>query len=240
VKVVTIRLFVREPLAAGDMVPLAPVQSHYLGQVMRLQPGDGVRLFNGLDGEWQAAIAEIGRGSGRLRVLDRLASQAAEPGPWLAFAPVKKDALDFIVIKATELGAARLMPVFSRFTVVNRVNRERLAANAIEAAEQCGRLTVPEIDPPTTLDALMRNWPPERRLLVCDPRGGGLRLREACTPGSEPPGFLIGPEGGLAADELDALSKLQFVSRITLGRRILRAETAALTALACWQALAGE
>jgi 16S rRNA (uracil1498-N3)-methyltransferase len=235
-------VFVEADLAPGAVVSATPAQAHYLVRVMRRKTGAAVRLFNGRDGEFAARVEQDGRTGCRLAVDRQVRPQRAEPGPTLLFSPLKKDAVDFLAVKATELGVARLAPVFTRFTTSGRVNRARLAANATEAAEQCGRLTVPAVDPPCPLQRRLAAWPDRIRLWVCDP-GSGQAAGEAFAgaAGSAPaPCLLIGPEGGFAADELDALKALHFVSTVSLGPRILRAETAAVAALACWQALAGD
>ncbi len=177
---------------------------------------------------------------------DQVRAQEDEPGPWLAFAPVKKARTDFIVEKATELGTSRLCPVFTRHTNSARVNIERMRANAIEASEQCRRLTVPDIAQPEALVKLTNDWPKDRRLFVLDESGAGLPiaegledLRSSSGGFSQDCGFLTGPEGGFDAGELDGLGKLDFVTRLDLGPQILRAETAALAAMACWQAIVG-
>ncbi|NQV83438.1 MAG: 16S rRNA (uracil(1498)-N(3))-methyltransferase [Rhodospirillales bacterium] len=240
------RLFVEAALVQGASLDLALPQAHYLSHVMRLKAGDGILLFNGRDGEWSGVVETAGKKKCSVTVERQIRTQAEESGPWLAFAPVKKARTAFIVEKATELGASRLCPVFTRFTNSARVNVERMRAHGVEAAEQCGRLTVPEIAEPETLEKLMTSWPNNRRLFVCDERGAGHPIAEALedlrtSAGglSYDCGFLTGPEGGFDAGELDALGKLEFVTRIDLGPRILRAETAALAALACWQASAG-
>ena len=231
------RLFVDAALGPGGGVGLDAGQAHYLERVMRLGPGDAVLVFNGRDGEWRAHLEDNGRKRRALAIERQTRPQAAEPGPWLAFAPLKKTPMDFVAIKATELGAARLLPVFTRLTAARRVATARLRANAREAAEQCGRLSVPEVAEPVALEALLAAWPGGRRLLVPDESGGGIPLAEAL---SGDHAFLIGPEGGWAPDELDALRKLPFVTAVGLGPRILRADTAALAALACWQGLVGD
>jgi 16S rRNA (uracil1498-N3)-methyltransferase len=211
---------------------------------MRLGTGDGVALFNGRDGEWSAAIGDLGKDRSVVTPERLLREQVAEPGPWLAFSPLKKARTDFLVEKATELGVSRLCPVITCHTQSARVNRDRMQANAVEAAEQSERLTVPEIAGPETLENLTAGWLSERRLMVLDETGGGrpiaqvlFRLRDG--NGGKPVelGFLSGPEGGFDAGELDALRKLDFVTAVDLGPRTLRAETAALAALACWQAV---
>lgn len=236
------RLYVAAPLAAGEAVDLPPAQAHYLVHVLRLAPGDGVALFNGRDGEWRAEVAGLAKNRCRLELAAPLRPQVAEPDVWLAFAPLKKDRTDFLVEKATELGAARLLPVFTRHTAAGRVNLERLAAQATEAAEQCERLSVPEVAEPVTLEKLLASWPADRPLFVPDETGGGEPLPHvlAARPGLAAWGFLVGPEGGFAATELDALARLPFAVRVGLGPRILRAETAALAALALGQAALGD
>jgi len=215
---------------------------------MRLGVGDPLTLFNGREGEWAAAISRAGKGTIEVTIDDRLRPQREEPGPWLAFAPVKKARTDFIVEKATELGVSRLLPVITRRTGPSRVNVARLAATAIEAAEQCGRLTVPRIDEPLTMDKLAADWPSDRTLLVLDETGAGRPLAEvlqaSCPGNTGSPypnqGILAGPEGGFDPSELDGFDILPFVIRVGLGPRTLRTETAALSALACWQAILGD
>lgn len=238
-----IRLLVEGRLAAGQRVSVTPAQAHYLAQVMRLGTSERVRLFNADDGEWLAHIADIGRGHCALVIAEQLRAARAEPGPWLAFAPAKKDATDFIVTKATELGVAALLPIRTRYTVAQRLNRERLRANAVEAAEQCGRLTLPAIAELAPLADLIAAWRREQPLLVFDRRRGQpwrAVLPVIARTAGPPPGLLTGPEGGLAPDELDALAALPFVTAVAMGPRTLRADTAALAALACWQAFAGD
>ncbi len=236
------RLHVTADLAADGMVELGREQAHYLRNVLRLGAGAAVALFNGRDGEWRARVAEGGKGRAVLAVETQTRPQDAAPDMWLAFAPIKRARLDFLVEKAVELGAARLMPVVTRHTDVSRVNLDRLRATAAEAAEQCERLTLPTVDAPVPFDRLLADWPRDRRLLVCAEAGAAdpvaTVLRDAAPQNAY--GLLIGPEGGFATAELDALRKLAFVTPVSLGPRILRAETAALAALACWQASLGD
>jgi len=237
------RLFVEADLWPAAAVPLSAKQAHYLGTVLRLRAGAAIAVFNGRDGEWRARVEALGKGDGKLAVFEQSRPQAPEPDLWLAFAPIKRAPIDFLARKATELGVSRLIPVFTRNTQVKRVNRARLEANAIEAAEQCGRLGVPEVAEPVSLERLIAGWPPGRRLLVPDETGGGRPLAEALAAAEGPPppfAVLTGPEGGFARSELDALGNLPFVTLVGLGPRILRADTAALAALACWQALLGD
>jgi 16S rRNA (uracil1498-N3)-methyltransferase len=235
-----VRLFVEAPLAAGAEVALDRDQSHYLFDVMRLGAGAAVALFNGVDGEWRAAVAEAGR-RGRLRVAARIAAQRSAPDVWLVFAPVKKARTDFIVEKATELGAAALKPVFTRFTNAERLRPDRLRRIAVEAAEQCGETHVPEIAEPVRLDRLIADWPPDRRLMFCDERREAPPADGAlAAAGRGPWAVLIGPEGGFAEEEAARLRALPFVVPVALGPRVLRADTAAVAALALWQSALGD
>jgi len=238
-----IRLFVEQDLAAGAVIGLSPERAHYLRSVLRISAGAHVQLFNGRDGEWQARLEALGKGWASCAVERQIRAQETEPDLWLAFAPIKRARIDFVAQKATELGVSALWPVFTRLTVVGRVNVGRLRANAIEAAEQCRRLSVPEIFAPAELGKLLAGWPAERRILLCDESGAGAPIAEALRDGGARPApwaVMVGPEGGFAADELDRLRKLPIVNAVGLGPRLLRADTAALAALACWQALAGD
>ena len=242
----TVRLHVEHDLTAGLVIGLMPAQAHYLSHVLRMVRGDSVALFNGRDGEWQGAIEATGRGWCSVAIGARLREQAVEPDLWLAFAPVKRARIDFIATKATELGVARLLPVFTRHTAVERVNVERLRANAVEAAEQCGRLTVPQVTDPSTLEELIAGWAASRRLLVCDETGAAPPIFEALSAvkaldsATAAWAVMTGPEGGFAPGELDLLRNSPIVTTVALGPRILRADTAAIAALACWQALLGD
>ena len=226
-----LRLFVDAALHEGADIPLDGGQVAWLGRVMRRRVGDRLALFNGRDGEWEAEIAALERGSGRAFVLRRLRPQAASPDIWLAFAPAKRGAADLAVRQATELGAARILPVAAERSVVDRLNPERLGRIAVEAAEQCGRLDVPEVAPLAPLRNLLAEWPAARSLAACHPGGGAMRA------GPAPGGLLLGPEGGFAPAELDAFAETGFVRLVDLGPRILRAETAVVAALSMRQAI---
>jgi 16S rRNA (uracil1498-N3)-methyltransferase len=236
------RLFVNEPLAAGATVGLAPNQAHYLRHVLRLAAGDRVALFNGNDGEWLGTVAGFGKGRASVDVVTQRRAQGTEPDLWLLFAPIKHARIDYLVQKATELGASRLVPVITERTMVARVNTERLQANAVEAAQQTGRLSLPEVASPATLFAALDGWPSARRVMLADESGAGTPILAALSalPPGAPWAVLIGPEGGFAPQELDALRKLPFVTSVSLGPRLLRADTAAVAALACWQAALGD
>jgi 16S rRNA (uracil1498-N3)-methyltransferase len=231
-----VRLFVDIPLAEGGLLEPSAAQAHYLLTVMRRQAGDRAVLFNGQDGEWLATIEPIERRRCRLAITEQLRPQQAEPGPALLFAPLKRVRQEFLIEKATELGVARLEPVFTRRSVVDRINRARILTIAIEAAEQSGRLTVPEIDLPTSLDQRLESWPGDRLLYFGDETGAGAPLLETLRTRGQGD-LLIGPEGGFTDEELAELRGHDQVVAISLGPRVLRAETAALAALACWQAV---
>lgn len=235
-----IRLYVDDDLAAGAALGLAPSQAHYLRHVMRLDAGEQIALFNGRDGEWQGRIDGFGKGWCSLAVVEQLRGQASEPDIWLVFAPLKRARIDYIAQKATELGVAALWPVFTQNTAVSRVNTERLRANAVEAAEQCGRLSVPEIFAPSSLAECFAAWSPERRVLFCDHVDGAPVAAVLGAALAGPWAVLAGPEGGLTAAERNRLRRLPFVTAVSLGPRILRAETAALAALSLWQAAVGD
>lgn len=231
----SIRLFVAARLHEDASVAGSAAQAHYLGTVMRRQPGDAVRLFNGSDGEWHASIAELRRDRLRLTVAGRARPQLPEPDLWLVFAPLKRDATDLLVQKATELGASALLPVLTSRTNSARINPDRLAAIAGEAAEQSERLTVPRIDPPRPLAAVLDDWPAGRPLVAALERRDAPPIR----PVRGPAALLVGPEGGFTPAELDTLMTRPFVVPVTLGPRILRAETAGIAGLALLQAGAG-
>jgi 16S rRNA (uracil1498-N3)-methyltransferase len=235
------RLFVTAALEPGAPVALDEGQTHYLLHVLRAKAGDRVLLFNGRDGEWQAEIAIAGKRGVALKLLSRTTPQAGVPDLWLVFAPVKKTPSDYLVQKATELGVSKLQPVFTRRTIVTRLNEERLQANAVEAAEQSGRLTVPEIGAAMALDKLLASWPRERSLYFCDEGGDALPLAEAVRKASEgASAILTGPEGGFDPAEREMLRAQPFVTPVTLGPRILRADTAALAAVTIWQSVKGD
>jgi 16S rRNA (uracil1498-N3)-methyltransferase len=239
------RLFVETGLAAGSEAGLDDAQAHYLRHVMRRADGAPLLLFNGRDGEWKAELSLRGKKGAAAQVIEQTRPQGPEPDVWLCFAPIKRARIDYIAEKATELGVAVLQPVLTQHTAVERVNVERLRANAVEAAEQTERLSVPEVRPPVDLMRLLADWPAGRRVLICDETGGGPPIAEVLSglddaARAAPWGIVIGPEGGFASAELTALRRMKDVTAVGLGPRILRADTAALAALACWQALVGD
>ncbi|AWK86536.1 16S rRNA (uracil(1498)-N(3))-methyltransferase [Azospirillum thermophilum] len=235
------RLFVDSPLAEGLSVGLDHERAHFLRHVLRLDRGDAVAVFNGRDGEWLALIDGFGKGWCSLAVRHQRLPQSGEPDLWLLFAPLKKARIDFVAEKATEMGVSRLWPVFTRRTDPNRVNLDRLRAHAVEASEQCERLTVPDLSEPVPLSRALADWPEGRTLFLCAESGAARPVAEAMRErGRGPAALLIGPEGGFEKSELDEISKLSFVVPVGLGPRILRADTAVVAALACWQSLAGD
>ncbi|NNE87952.1 MAG: 16S rRNA (uracil(1498)-N(3))-methyltransferase [Silicimonas sp.] len=233
-----VRLFVDQPLGQGQSVALSREQAHYLLGVMRLGVGDLVALFNGVDGEWQAEVAEAGKKRGILVCVERSASLRMPPDLWLLFAPIKKVRTDFIVEKAAEMGAARIFPVQTAFTNSERTRRDRLQAHAVEAAEQCGGTYVPEVADIARLDRVLAEWPADRHLMFCDE---GLAGEGAGLPHVKGPwAILIGPEGGFSDDERARLVRMEQAHAVSLGPRILRADTAAVAALTVWQQALGD
>jgi 16S rRNA (uracil1498-N3)-methyltransferase len=235
------RLFVRNPLEAGAEIEAERDQANYLLNVLRLRPADSILLFNGRDGEWRAHIAGQARRGCRLVVDEQVRPQTGPPDLHYLFAPLKHARLDYMVQKAVEMGAGRLRPVITRHTQASRVNLDRMEANAIEAAEQCGILTLPAIDPPQKLEAVLADWDPARPLIFADesapvtsPSAALARLPRG------PAAVLIGPEGGFAAEEREDLLSRPYVTALSLGPRILRADTAAIAALALAQSFIGD
>lgn len=236
-----VRLYVEARLGEGAAVVLGDSQMHYLLHVMRARIGDRLRLFNGLDGEWRARIAEIAKRALRLECETQTAPQREVPDLWLVFAPIKKTPADYLTQKATELGVRVLQPVTTRRTIVGRINTGRMRANAIEAAEQSGRVSVPDVRDLVELERLLGNWPRERRILFCDEAGEAPPIAEALRKSPAGPwAVLTGPEGGFDPSERAQLRELASVVPASLGKRILRADTAALAALAVWQAIKGD
>ena len=231
------RLFVDETLSDGAVLTLDGGPAHYLGAVLRLQAGAQVKLFDDRTGEWLAQVVEPGKKRLTLAVTARLRPRETVPDLWLLFAPIKRGRIDWLVEKATELGIARLVPVVTRRTIVDRLNLERLRAHAIEAAEQCERTALPELAEPAKLPALLRDWPADRILYFADEEGGEP-LASLARKG--PAAILIGPEGGFTEEEREAVRALAQARRVSLGPRILRADTAALAAVSLWMASAGD
>lgn len=227
-----LRLFVESALDANTMVDATASQAHYLGTVMRRSAGEVVCLFNGRDGEWSARIQTLGRGKAAFSVESLIRPQSDETDIWLVFALLKRDTTDLLVQKATELGVSALLPVITERTNAVRVNADRLHAIAIEAAEQSERLTIPVLHPPQKLADALQTWPATRPLFTAVERADALPIR----PTTGPSALLIGPEGGFGPRDHALLDRLPFIHPVSLGPRILRAETAAIAGLALLQA----
>ncbi len=241
-----IRLYVDHPLGEGQRVPLSREQAHYLFGVMRQAVGARVALFNGADGEWQAEVVEAGKRAGSLKCIAQSAPQQMPPDLWLLFAPIKKARTDFIVEKAAEMGAARICPVQTEFTNSERIRQDRLQAHAVEAAEQCGGTFVPPVDDLQKLSKVLDNWSDDRQVIFCDETMVGQRSvlspvgPENVASGPQTWAILIGPEGGFSERERARLRALRQAHPISLGPRILRADTAAVAALTLFQTTLGD
>jgi 16S rRNA (uracil1498-N3)-methyltransferase len=234
----TPRLFVEEELALGRELRIDGGQAHYLLSVMRVKAGDPLRLFDDKTGEWLALARHLGKRDLIVEITGHLGEREAVPDLWLCAAPIKKGRVDWLVEKACELGVARVVPVLTRRTVVDRLNLDRLRAHMIEAAEQCGRTALPALAEPVKLAALLKAWPAERALYFADEAGGLPALEAMRKPG--PAAILIGPEGGFDDAEREAIRALPQAVGIALGPRILRADTAAAAAVALWMGVAGD
>jgi 16S rRNA (uracil1498-N3)-methyltransferase len=238
-----IRLYVDHPLTPGQTVPVSPEQAHYLFGVMRLAVGAFLSLFNGRDGEWDASVVTAGKRAGVLRADVQTLPLQLPPDLWLCFAPLKKARTDFVVEKAVEMGVARIVPVQTDFTNAERLRGDKVRAHVIEAAEQCGATFVPDVAEVVKLKHLLDNWPTGRRIMFCDE---GLRGRDSVQFGAltsdiaGPWAILIGPEGGFSPAERARLQSLDYAHPVSLGPRILRADTAAVAALTLWQMALGD
>ena len=235
-----IRLYVEGPLAAETVLPLDNAQSNYLFGVMRRKVGDRLRVFDGANGEWIAEVAKANKRNGLLVCKEAARPQVSPPDLWLLFAPIKKARAAFIVEKAVEMGVQSLHPVVTDFTN-ERINTGRMQAHAIEAAEQCGATFVPDVSEPVKLLDMLESWPADRKLMFCDEGRAALPVAAALAAQQAGPwAIVIGPEGGFSADEIAALRGLEAVVSVTLGPRILRADTAAVAAITAWQMALGD
>ena len=234
-----IRLYVEHPLGAGQSVPLDRGQAHYLFGVMRQAVGGQVLLFNGQDGEWRASVVEAGKRGGVLLCEEQTKPLQMPPDLWLCFAPIKKARTDFIVEKAAEMGAARIVPMQTEFTNSGRIQRDRLQAHAVEAAEQCGGTYVPEVGEMAKFDRMIADWDPLRRIMFCDEALAASQAK-ALLVGEGPWAIFIGPEGGFSDRERAKLNALECSIAVPLGPRILRADTAAVAAMTIWQQTLGD
>ena len=236
-----IRLFVTGDLAPGALVAVTAEQTHYLGNVMRLKGGDRLRVFNGRDGEWKATVAGVVKRQARLIADSRLREQAAGPDLDLIVALVKRTRMDVIAEKAAELGARRLRPVITERTNADHTNIGRLRAIALEATEQTGRLDIPEIMEPAKLGVVLDGWDSGRRLMFCDEAGDAAPATQALTAANGLSwAILIGPEGGFSPAERERIRAIRGAVPVSLGPRILRADTAAIAAMTLWQATLGD
>ena len=235
------RLFLEDPLAAGARIACSPAQANYLLNVLRLGAGAEILVFNGRDGEWRAHLVDVGKRRCVLECVAQVRPQSLGPDIHYLFAPLKHARLDYMVQKATEMGVARLQPVLTRRTIAARINSERMRANAIEAAEQCGVLRVPEVAAPERLEMVLQGWSPARALVFGDEGAEVASPLAALAPlAGRPLAVLIGPEGGFDASEQAMLRKKPYAVAISLGPRIMRADTAAVAALALVNAALGD
>ncbi|MCV2883011.1 16S rRNA (uracil(1498)-N(3))-methyltransferase [Actibacterium sp. XHP0104] len=233
-----VRLFVEHPLGQGQTIPLDRDQAHYLFGVMRHSVGDFLLVFNGRDGEWLVEVTEASKRGGALGCVEQTRPLQMPPDLWLLFAPIKKARTDFIVEKAAEMGAARICPVQTEFTNSERIRRDRLQAHAVEAAEQCGGTFVPEVAELERLDRVLADWPEDRQIMFCDEALVGAA--QALSSGGGKWAILIGPEGGFSDAERARLHAMPNAHAVSLGPRILRADTAAVAAMTLWQSLLGD
>lgn len=235
-----IRLYIPQPLSTGAALAPTLEQSRYLTQVMRLKAGDDLLVFNGRDGEWRCSVAEVLKRGCLLKAEERIRDQVRPPDVELILAVVKKSPLEFAVEKATELGVRRIRLVRTARAQPQTIRLDRLETIAVESAEQTGRMDVPEIVASEPLDAILDGWDPDRRLMFCDETGGPSALTALPAAGGAAWGILIGPEGGFSAGERDRLRALPFTTAVSLGPRVLRADTASVAALTLWQATLGD
>ena len=236
-----IRILVASRLNIGEIIALSQEQSHYLCNVMRLKTGNSILCFNAQDGEFISKIVEAHKKQTKIQILSLERKPQKSPDIWLVFAPLKKDRTDFLIEKAVELGVSRIIPVSTRFGITDKIRTDRINLQMIEAAEQCERFDIPSLDEITKLDDLLKKWPDSRKLFFMDEARTGKNVVEAFDSlKSQAAAILIGPEGGFATEEANLLKQKTFVCPVSLGPRILRAETAATAALAVWQALNGD
>ncbi len=241
-KFAKIRLFTQSKLSNDECIELTTENVHYLLNVMRKKSGDNILLFNGIDGEWLGSIESLSKKYGTVRILEKTREYKKEPDIWLCFAPVKNAPIQNIVQKATELGISTLQPVFTQYTVINNVNTERMLANAVEASEQSERLSVPKIREPIKLNNMLENWEKDRKLILCDESGSGQPAVKALEnlDNKGKYAILIGPEGGFSPTEFEIMHKKHYIIPVGLGPRILRADTAAIAAIVCYQSILGD
>ena len=240
-KTAKVRLFLDFDILLGENYSLEEKQAHYLLNVLRMEVHDEIKVFDGKNGEFLAEIATANKKNCQILIKEKIREMSFSPDVWLLFAPVKKDKTDFIIAGATELGVSHIIPTITRRTISEKIKKERYLAQIIEACEQCRRLDVPQISEPQSLQKILETWPQERTLYFMDETGQGgdighIFLKETSCPSA----ILVGPEGGFDEEELNFLRKQKFAKAVSLGKRILRAETAVMAALSCWQALFGD
>jgi len=235
-----VRIFVDAPFATGGELMLGRAQAHYLGNVMRFKSGDTLAIFNGRDGEWRAAIAEMRRETCTLVAETETQPQQAVTGPVLLFAPLKPTRSAMLIEKGCELGVSEFWPIFTQHSQSRRIKLDRYRAHAVEAAEQCGRMDVPPVRPLASLETLLGAWPSARRLLFCDEVGGPPAHDVLLAAPPALWAILVGPEGGFSLQERTRIRSCSFCVPVSLGPRILRAETAAVAVLSLWQATVGD
>lgn len=233
------RLYINGELKAGAVHLIDSQKGHYLANVMRVKVTEQVILFNGTSGEWMGEITKVGKGKVNVTVRELVNEQVLEPDLWYLFSPVKKARVDYMIQKATELGVSLIAPVITKRTNLDRIKHDKLVANTIEASEQCGRMIVPEINPMSSLETALGNWPDDRGLIFCDEAGDAVSISNV-SPSFKKWAVLIGPEGGFTADERKMIREHKNTVAVTLGPRILRADTAAVVALSLWQTYMGD
>lgn len=234
------RIFSHFYLSEGNLYTLNEEQAHYLLHVLRLQTGDVIKIFDGFSGEYLAEIVQCNKKNCQIQIKEKLRKQSVSPDIWLLFAPVKKDKTDFIISGATELGVSKILPVITQRTVCERIKIERFQAQVIEAAEQSRRLDIPSVENPISFAQMLKTWPKDRTLFFMDETGNGTNILNCFQKNNTKSAILVGPEGGFSEEELALLRQQNFAQAVSLGPRILRAETAVLAALSCWQAASGD
>lgn len=235
-----IRLFSFQKLEKGLVYVLSEAQNHYLKNVMRLKSGDEVFLFDGISGEFKSIVLETGKKNLSLKVEEKISDFEKSPDIWLLFAPLKKENTDIVLQKAVELGISKIIPVQTEYAVKKVFKNERANLQIIEAAEQCRRLDVPVLEDLTDFNKLLQNWPSNRKLIYLNETGQGSSFSKAAPDLRAPAALFVGPEGGFSKKELEILKNMSYTQSVTMGKRILRAETACIAALSCWQAFCGD
>lgn len=233
------RIYTDQELKVAAIILIDGNQGHHLVNVLRMKMAEYITIFNGRDGEWLAEFTKISKGRAQVTVREKLVEQSSEPDLWYLFAPIKKARIDYMMQKATELGVSYIRPIKTSRTNLERLKSEKLKANTIEAAEQCGRMTVPKIDEITSLENLLEDWPDDRTIIFCDEAGDAIHMKDIISD-KEKWAVLIGPEGGFTADERKLIRDHKNSIALTLGPRILRADTAAVSVLSLWQSFLGD